>query len=1361
LQTLTAGDNLNGGLGADTLNITNTAAATLGAGVTVSSIETVNVTATAATTVDTTGFTGLTAVGNVGSTSDIIVNGLKAIPAVSVTGTSSDTNLAVVATAVVGASDAVTITVNGVATGTSDDALVTVNGIETINVVASGSASGSSTSTVNFASDAPVSFNVTGTTAKVGVNLIGATAAATGVVTSDAGAHDINLTADSTDKLSIDLGAGNDTLRVANIAATHTIAGGEGTDTLRYSGATAVVPALTANVTGIESVTLSNAAPASFGLAGVSTVTYTAAAAGTYSGLATGGTLNLEAGGAATLAATYSATSTTANAYTGAADSLTVNVGRSTTATGTTIATSTVSSSGIESVTINNLAAASNLDARTVGIIDSTATTGSTTSLTVTGAQATTVTASGTAALKTVNLSGLAAGATFAGTVSTTGATITGGAGNDALTGGTGADSISAGTGNDTINGGAGADTIDAGDGTNNITGGTGADVLTGGSGVDTFVFASNATTAATPVATSTSSASDTITNFVSGTDKISITGAYAPQAFLGNFPNIQTALSAAGAAGSLAYSAAFVTGENSLYVFQLTTGALHADDMVIKMTGVTALAAGDLLLGTQAAGATVTLTAPAAVAGQTGATSGTSVDGVASTTANLTAGNDTVNSTMANLIGSTATAGVGSDTLALSITAAAANGAEGAANAAQLASVTGFETITLSNFANSTGIANVYNLTIADANVSDNSTLTVTSSHAGLLADGTLSTAGVTFNASGLTSNRKLSFTGGSAHDVVVGGAGNDTLSGGDGNDTITGGAGVNNLSGGGGNDTIIVNSNIAANAAHTFSGGSGVADTFQVGAANAVTTIDLSASTFGTFEILDMGTNAAVNTLTMTAAQFAVFTALGANNVTGNNSDDVINLSTAGAVDADADIGTFSVVGGSTVTVRAAGQTIGETTATSPANDVSTITIGNITVTGRLNAFDTTDKLVLTNGANIAGMLNNAGSAGNTLDMNEVTITGSVSMTEAQYDGLIAASNTAAILAPGNADSITIPAGAAVSIVSDADIETYVIANAAANASAITNIGGAQNVTGTGGDDAITVTLNAGTYTGTLTGNTGVADVVAVGNGATDFSGATITDFTSLTIANGGTVTMTRAHWAGFTGTVTAAAAETVTLTTQGAVTTLAAVETYNLASGASSSTVTEVGNASHTIVSGTGGDTINIANIANAVTETINFGVDTATDRISINNPAIDPAETNLTTITNFNVSHDSMKLSLSNTALTTGGYQSITAGSNAAVTVGVSGVIEIEGSNIANFADVANGGAVELAMIAAVNAIANGSYTVTLYGSGNAAVYTVTHGDAGGVLDGAGDIVVEHLITLIGVTSGSLTSLNFYS
>jgi S-layer protein len=440
----------------------------------------------------------------------------------------------------------------------------------------------------------------------------------------------------------------------------------------------------------------------------------------------------------------------------------------------------------------------------------------------------------------------------------------------------------------------------------------------------------------------------------VSGTDKISITGAYAPQAFLGNFPNIQTALAAAGAAGTLAYSAAFVTGENSLYVFKNTTGALNADDMVNKMTGVTSLAAGDLLLGSQSTGATITLTAAGAVAGQTGATTSTSVDGVASATANLTAGNDTVNSTVANLVGSTATAGVGSDTLALSITSTAANGAEGTLSSANLANVTGFEAITLANFTNSTTVENVYNITVANANIADNSTLTVTSSMAGLKADGNLSTAGVTFDASGVTSNRKLSFTGAGAHDVVLGGAGNDTINGGDGNDTITGGAGVNSLSGGAGNDTIIVNAAHASTEANVLAGGTGVADTLQIGVGGANLTVDLSGSTISGFENLDLATNVATNALTLTGAQYASFTGT----VSGNSTNDTITLTTvpATSVATGNTVRNFSFVEGTTFSVGTTNTAV-VITETGSVGTVSTAVLGAATYSGTWTGWDADD--------------------------------------------------------------------------------------------------------------------------------------------------------------------------------------------------------------------------------------------------------------------------------------------------------------------------------------------------------------------------------------------------------------------
>jgi len=73
------------------------------------------------------------------------------------------------------------------------------------------------------------------------------------------------------------------------------------------------------------------------------------------------------------------------------------------------------------------------------------------------------------------------------------------------------------GTGNtvaNAITGNTGANTLSGGDGADTLTGGLGADTLTGGTGADTFRFVT------------TGDGSDTITDFVSGTDKIYIVAA-------------------------------------------------------------------------------------------------------------------------------------------------------------------------------------------------------------------------------------------------------------------------------------------------------------------------------------------------------------------------------------------------------------------------------------------------------------------------------------------------------------------------------------------------------------------------------------------------------------------------------------------------------------------------------------------------------------------------------------------------------------------------------------------------------------------------------------------------------------------
>ncbi len=955
-QTLNAGDSLDGGAGTDTLNITSTAALNLGTGVTSVGVENISLSASGgALTLDTAAMTGVTGVTNSGSTSSVSVSGLKALVPVTVVAASADTTVGFATAVTSGTADAISVNVNGVNTTGAGAVAVNADGFETVNVASSGSASGATTNSgVTIASNTLTTLNVTGdTAAKLTANLVGATNTVTGTVTSDAGAHDINITADATDKLSVSLGAGNDQLRVANIAATHTIAGGEGTDTLRYSGADAVTLANTANVTGFETVTLSNAAPASFAMtgAGVTTVTYTEAAAGTFGGLSTGGTVNLNKGGSVTAAAagvaagSTAAATTAAATYSGTADSLTVNVGAATTATGA--ASSTVSAVGVESVTFNSLALPTSTEARSVTFSDTTATTAALKSVTVTSSipALTTVSVSnaGTSALTTVNLSGVTGGASFTGGA-TAGTSITGGAGNDALTGGAGPDNIIGGEGNDTINGAAGADTIDAGNGTNNITGGTGADTMTGGTGVDTYVFASNATTASTPVLTSTTSASDTITNFTSGTDKISITGAYAPTKFLGNFTNIQAALSYQAGANGLAYAAAYVTGENTLYVFQKTDGLLHADDLAIKLTNVTALAEGDLFLGSLATGGnSVTLTA----ANASVATSGTPVNARETTAGtntpsgslNTTAYNDTVTSTLANLAGATLTGGTGTDTLALSITA-------GQAAFTMPTTVTEFETITLANFAPAAASENTtFSVTLAAGNVAANTTLTVTNSNTGTDFDSTVGSNRTVFTGTNAlsTSDRKLNYTGSAGSESITGGAGNDTITAGDGNDQIFGAAGTNSLSGQGGDDTItsagvadsisggdgadVINMTTAATAAQawTISGGNGT-DTLGINLTYdatssttiANTSVILTGSSVTTIEkLLGDGND---NRVVLGSGQVAQFTT-----VDGGGGTDILELTNAtGVTSFNYDLSAKTTQNFETILLNTAGSTL-----------------------------------------------------------------------------------------------------------------------------------------------------------------------------------------------------------------------------------------------------------------------------------------------------------------------------------------------------------------------------------------------------------------------------------------------------
>ena len=138
---------------------------------------------------------------------------------------------------------------------------------------------------------------------------------------------------------------------------------------------------------------------------------------------------------------------------------------------------------------------------------------------------------------------------TFTGTASETDGFLN-------ITGGSAADTIVAAGAADTIDGGAGADSI---------TGGAGADSITGGDGADTFVY--------TAVSQSSTSTTDTLVDFTTGSDKLEVTLDYS------------SLLSAATVNATLVTAAAGVTAvQNSLsaergqYIYDTTNNALYVN---------------------------------------------------------------------------------------------------------------------------------------------------------------------------------------------------------------------------------------------------------------------------------------------------------------------------------------------------------------------------------------------------------------------------------------------------------------------------------------------------------------------------------------------------------------------------------------------------------------------------------------------------------------------------------------------------------------------------------------------------------------------------------------------------------------
>lgn len=539
--------------------------------------------------------------------------------------------------------------------------------------------------------------------------------------------------------------------------------------------------------------------------------------------------------------------------------------------------------------------------------------------------------------------------------------TVTGGAGADRLTG-----SNAAGN----------KDTIDAGAGNDVVVGTTGADTTTLGDGSDIVAY--------TNVAQSQGATVDTITDFVSGTDKFDLTGISTAIKFVGNQANFGAAQGAIAAGGGV--EAVFQADTNTLWVDVNDDGTLNNNDLQVKLTGVTSLAAADLT-GVAFPDQVIFTAAAASTNTPTNTLNGNKTS----------AADNVISSTDAFLNGSTVDGQGGNDTLNVTTVAGAG-----------FAAVAG-GTITAVDIINLQA-GGVVDLAKVDAdldtiNTSAASTITTDANNSAITVNGgagvdTLIIGGTDFTGT---------FTGGGGTDVISS-AGGDintatvaaetlTLTGGDTTLTAAQHAAFATIVGGGNNLTFsdaftgtgnaTVGKYTLAAAANNFTLGAAAQNVTESGGVNTVNLGGLTAT--GALAGFDGDDTAVVTTggnitgvnggaalgtgildltglATMTAAQHQAFTTINA-----ATPGDQINIAdgTFGTITTDADVEVYNI-GDDTgnavsVTVNGAAQQVSATSNT----DVVTFNLGTPTVfTGTITGEGTfDDRLVMSSGDNISG--------------------------------------------------------------------------------------------------------------------------------------------------------------------------------------------------------------------------------------------------------------------------------------------------------------------------------------------------------------------------------------------------------
>ena len=336
----------------------------------------------------------------------------------------------------------------------------------------------------------------------------------------------------------------------------------------------------------------------------------------------------------------------------------------------------------------------------------------------------------------------------------------------------------------------------------------------------------------------SVSSNINTVTDFVTGVDRISV--GQANTKFIGNFSDVDTAL-AAMTAGDQSF---FVTTSNQLYVVA-TAGTLHADDEVIKLTGVTELTSADVGLGSLGPGNDITLTNGSAVV-----TTSTNTNATAKST-NL---DDNFYSLSTYLVGSSLDGALGTNTLIMSdaITGGFALGASIGGGQAKV-----INTQTLNLYASSANSV--------------------------IIADGTdVEFNRITLGDKGDTIDYEVAAANNGGTVTITGGAKGDTIE-------FSGAApGKASVDGGAGNDTIAFA--VATTAAHTLDGGTGDANVLNV---TGAITVSFAASNISNIQQLTASDTDASD-ITITNSQFT-----GLDTIDLGTGTDTLNLSGSATYD------------------------------------------------------------------------------------------------------------------------------------------------------------------------------------------------------------------------------------------------------------------------------------------------------------------------------------------------------------------------------------------------------------------------------------------------------------------------------